>query len=59
MPDHVPSTGEAPSAETLKERVGKLHEEQDLGAGNQEPDPATAENPPSQGQQGDRERDPD
>ena len=54
-----PSSESAPSAETLKERVDKLGSETNLGAGNNEPDPATAENPPSDRKQGDRERDPD
>jgi hypothetical protein len=37
----------APSAEELKERVDALGDQANLGAGNAEPDPATAENPPS------------
>lgn len=59
MPDNQPSTEETPSAETLRERVNKLHDEQNLGAGNNEPDPATAQNPPRDRQKGDQERRPD
>jgi len=55
-----PSSEDAPpSAEVEKERVGKLQEQTNLGAGNQEPDPATAENPPSDIRAGDKERNPD
>jgi hypothetical protein len=43
-----PSPGNAPSAEELKDRVDKLGEQANLGTGNEEPDPATAENPPSE-----------
>ena len=43
-----PSSESAPpSAEVEQERLAELHEETNLGAGNQEPDPATASNPPS------------
>lgn len=43
---HTPS-GAAPPADAVKEHVKKAGEETDLGAGNQEADPATAENPPA------------
>jgi hypothetical protein len=46
----------APSAEELKERVDQLGKEENLGEGNQEPDPATAETPPSDVQAGDQKR---
>jgi len=59
MASQESSAGEAPSADTLKERMDKLGAESNLGAGQDEPDPATAENPPRDTQQGDRERDPD
>lgn len=36
----------APSAEELKQRFEKIGEESNLGAGENEPDPATAETPP-------------
>jgi hypothetical protein len=51
--------GEA-SADAVQENIDKLHEGTDRGAGNQEPDPATAENPPQQaGGEGDSKRKPD
>lgn len=56
MPDNRPSVEETPSAEVLQERVDELHRKTNLGAGNEEPDPATAENPPRESRQGDRER---
>ena len=43
-----PSSGGSPSADELKARLGQLDEQADLGAGNKEPDPATAENPPGE-----------
>jgi hypothetical protein len=46
----------APSAEELKERVEKMGETTNLGVGNKEPDPATAENPPSDPEAGDQKR---
>ena len=58
MPGHQPSAEETPSADTVKERVDKLGSEMNLGSGDQEPDPATAENPPRDLQEGDSERDP-
>jgi hypothetical protein len=51
-----PSSGNAPSAEELKERVDQTGEQINLGAGNEEPDPATAESPPSEIRAGDEER---
>jgi hypothetical protein len=46
----------APSAEELKERFDKIGEESNLGAGEGEPDPATAEQPPSDLGAGDEKR---
>jgi hypothetical protein len=46
----------APSAEELKESFEKIGEESDLGAGNKEPDPATAEQPPGDLAAGDEKR---
>ena len=52
-----PSSESAPpSAEVEKERVADLQEETNLGAGNQEPDPATASDPPSDLKAGDAAR---
>jgi len=51
-----PSSENAPSADELKDRVETLDEQQNLGAGDEEPDPATAENPPSDIRAGDKER---
>jgi hypothetical protein len=51
-----PSSGAAPSAEELKERVEAQAEEQNLGVGEEEPDPATAEEPPKEVSAGDEER---
>lgn len=56
MSESQPSTGNAPSAEELKDRVDDLGAQSDLGAGDQEPDPATAESPPSDIQAGDEKR---
>lgn len=53
----TPAEG-APSAESVKEHVKKTDQEKNLGAGNQEPDPATAENPPRDIKAGDEKRDP-
>jgi hypothetical protein len=50
------STGAAPSAETEKERIDQMGNEADLGAGNEEPDPATAADPPSDLKAGDKKR---
>ncbi|MGH3787850.1 MAG: hypothetical protein ACRDRG_15165 [Pseudonocardiaceae bacterium] len=47
---------QAPSAEELKERFEKIGEESNLGAGENEPDPATAENPPQDLEAGDEKR---
>jgi hypothetical protein len=49
-------TQEQPSAEELKERVTKMGEEANLGAGEEEPDPATAETPPKERAEGDESR---
>lgn len=46
----------APSAEELKKRIDELGEQTDLGVGEEEPDPATAENPPSDLKAGDEAR---
>jgi hypothetical protein len=51
-----PSSENAPSADELSERVGKLDDQANLGAGNEEPDPATAEDPPSEVRAGDQKR---
>jgi hypothetical protein len=45
-----------PSAEEERKRVSALQEQTNLGAGNQEPDPATAKNPPSDTKAGDKAR---
>lgn len=52
---HTPAEG-APSADTVKEHVKQFGEETNLGAGNEEPDPATAENPPADLRSGDEKR---
>lgn len=52
---HTPARG-APSAEEVKDHVKQTGEETNLGAGNQEPDPATAESPPSDIKAGDEKR---
>lgn len=46
-----------PSADEIKRRMEQLGEEEDRGAGNEDPDPATAENPPTDRSEGDRTRD--
>jgi hypothetical protein len=56
MSETRPSSESAPSAEELKDRVDELDEQTNLGAGNLEPDPATAENPPSDISAGDEKR---
>lgn len=56
MSENRPSSEAAPSAEELKDRVDDLGEEENLGAGNVEPDPVTAENPPSDISAGDKKR---
>lgn len=48
-----------PTADKLKERVGVMSEQTNLGVGNQEPDPATADNPPSDIKAGDQAREPE
>jgi hypothetical protein len=47
---------QAPSAEELKERFDELGDKSNLGAGEQETDPVTAENPPSDIRAGDEKR---
>jgi hypothetical protein len=47
---------QAPSAEELKNRFDELGDKSNLGAGDKEPDPATAENPPSDMREGDAKR---
>jgi hypothetical protein len=56
MTEDQPSSGNAPSAEEFKDRVDTIGEESNLGAGEQEPDPATAEAPPSDMRAGDEKR---
>lgn len=51
----TPAEG-APSAESVKDHVKQMDEEMDLGVGDQEPDPATAANPPSDPREGDKKR---
>ncbi|MGH4010740.1 MAG: hypothetical protein ACRDTH_21710 [Pseudonocardiaceae bacterium] len=51
-----PSSGNAPSADELKDRVENLGEQTNLGAGNKEPDPATVEDPPGTVKSGDKKR---
>jgi hypothetical protein len=47
---------QAPSAEELKNRFDELGEKSNLGVGDEEPDPATGENPPSDTKAGDQKR---
>lgn len=49
-------TQEQPSAEELKERVAQGGEQTNLGAGGEEPDPATGEAPPQERGEGDKKR---
>jgi len=56
MSENVSSSGNAPSAEELKERVDELGKKENLGAGNVEPDPVSAENPPRDVSAGDEKR---
>lgn len=56
MSESQPSSGKAPSAEELKERIDKIGAHTDSSAGNKEPDPATATNPPSDTGAGDEKR---
>lgn len=46
----------APSADELKQRFEKIGTESNLGAGEKEPDPATADSPPSDIKAGDQKR---
>ncbi len=52
---HTPAAG-APAADDVKEHVKQAGDQTNLGAGNKEPDPATAENPPSDTSAGDKKR---
>lgn len=52
---HTPREG-APPADEVKEHVKQFGESTNLGAGNEEPDPATAENPPDEIRAGDKKR---
>lgn len=54
---HTPPGG-APSAEEVQDSVQRSQEDLNLGAGNEEPDPATAEDPPADLRAGDAKRDP-
>jgi hypothetical protein len=56
MTEDQPSSGNAPSAEEFKDRVDQIGEQSNLGVGGQEPDPATAEQPPSDVEAGDAKR---
>jgi hypothetical protein len=56
MTEDQPSSGNAPSAEEFKERVDQIGAESNLGVGDQEPDPATSESPPSDIGAGDEKR---
>ncbi|MDQ4010889.1 MAG: hypothetical protein M3228_09380 [Actinomycetota bacterium] len=49
-------SGKAPSAEEFKERVDNIGEESNLGAGESEADPVTAETPPQEIRAGDEKR---
>jgi hypothetical protein len=52
---HTPAEG-APSADAVKDHVKQADDQLNTGAGNAEPDPATAENPPSDMSAGDQKR---
>jgi hypothetical protein len=47
---------QAPSAEELKDRFDEIGDKSNLGQGDQEPDPATGETPPSDIKPGDEKR---
>jgi hypothetical protein len=51
----TPAEG-APSAESVKEHVKQADQNLNLGVGNEEPDPATAANPPTEPREGDKKR---
>lgn len=55
---HTPAGG-APPADAVEEHVKQSGEETNLGAGNKEPDPVTADAPPSELKEGDIKRNPD
>lgn len=46
-----------PSADEIKKRMEDLGEQENQGAGNEDPDPATAENPPTDRSEGENVRD--
>lgn len=48
-----------PSAETVAERMNEQGEQANLGAANDQPDPATQDNPPKDNPAGDAARNPD
>jgi hypothetical protein len=48
--------GGAPPADAVAEHVEQVDKATNLGAGDEEPDPATAENPPNQVGAGDEKR---
>ena len=48
--------GGAPPPEKVEEHVQQTDQDKNLGAGDAEPDPATAENPPSDLKKGDEKR---
>lgn len=52
---HTPPGG-APPADAVEEHVNQTGEEKNLGAGDEEPDPATAEAPPEETHAGDKKR---
>ncbi len=52
---HTPAEG-APPADAVEEHVKQLGKETNLGTANAEPDPATAEDPPSDLRAGDEKR---
>jgi hypothetical protein len=54
---HTPAGG-APPADAVEEHVKQFGEETNLGAGNEEPDPATADAPPSELMEGGVKRNP-
>lgn len=59
MPGNQPSAEETPLTDELEGRVDKLQSEKNLGAGDEEPDPVSAENPPKERREGDKSRKPD
>ena len=53
---YTPAEGTSSSAEEIKENVQQEHQPTNLGVGDEEPDPATAENPPKDHRAGAQER---